>query len=93
MQGAHNNICERALKRAILHRKNSMFYKTENGARVGDLYMSLILTAELAEEDPFDYLVTLLRHPRPAAQTPADWMPWNYGETLGRITSGAAPLN
>ena len=24
-----NNICERALKKAILHRKNSMFYKTE----------------------------------------------------------------
>src|SRR5690606_29976637 len=37
-----NNVCERALKKAILHRKNSYFYKTENGARVGDLYMSLI---------------------------------------------------
>ena len=88
-----NTICERALKRAILHRKNSMFYKTENGARVGDLYMSLILTAELAGEDPFDYLVTLLRHPRPVAQTPADWMPWNYRESLNRITFGAVPSN
>ncbi|MBK8977690.1 MAG: transposase [Planctomycetes bacterium] len=37
-----NNICERALKKAILHRKNAMFYKTPNGARVGDLFMSLI---------------------------------------------------
>ncbi|MGD0222395.1 MAG: transposase [Terriglobia bacterium] len=27
-----NNICERALKKAILHRKNSLFYKTRNGA-------------------------------------------------------------
>jgi hypothetical protein len=35
-----NNICERALKKAILHRKNSLFYKTEKGARVGDLFMS-----------------------------------------------------
>ena len=26
-----NNICERALKRAIRHRKNSMFYKTPKG--------------------------------------------------------------
>lgn len=34
-----NNLCERALKKAILHRKNSLFYKTRNGARVGDLYM------------------------------------------------------
>jgi transposase len=36
-----NNICERALKKAILHRKNALFYKTQNGANVGDLFMSL----------------------------------------------------
>jgi hypothetical protein len=42
-----NNICERALKKAILHRKNSLFYKTLNGAHVGDLCMSLIYTCEL----------------------------------------------
>jgi len=29
-----NTICERALKRAILHRKNALFYKTQNGARL-----------------------------------------------------------
>jgi len=28
-----NSICERVLKKAILHRKNALFYKTENGAR------------------------------------------------------------
>jgi hypothetical protein len=27
---------------AILHRKNSLSYKTLNGARTGDLFMSLI---------------------------------------------------
>jgi hypothetical protein len=27
-----NNLCERALKKAILHRKNSLFYKTRKGA-------------------------------------------------------------
>ena len=37
-----NNICERALKKAILHRTNSLFYKTVYGASVGGLYMSLI---------------------------------------------------
>ena len=86
-----NTICERALKRAVLHRKNALFYKTENGARVGDLYMSLIHTAELAGEDPFDYLVTLLRNPRPVERSPADWMPWNYRESLKRVTSGNPP--
>ncbi|MDD8043784.1 MAG: transposase [Verrucomicrobiota bacterium] len=36
-----NNASERALKKAILHRKNSMFYKTRIGARLGDLFMSI----------------------------------------------------
>jgi hypothetical protein len=42
-----NNICERALKMAILHRKNSLGYKTQNGARLGDRFMSLIHTCRL----------------------------------------------
>lgn len=73
-----NNISERALKRAILHRKNSLFFKTLNGARVADLFMSLIHTAELNDVAPFDYLVALLRNPAQAAASPANWMPWNY---------------
>ena len=57
-----SNIDERALKKAILHRKNSLFYKTENGAEVGDLYMSLIHTCELNDANPFDYLTELQKH-------------------------------
>src|SRR5262249_54283776 len=30
-----NNIVERSLKRAVLHRKNALFYRTLNGAQVG----------------------------------------------------------
>jgi transposase len=77
-----NNVCERALKMAILHRKNAYFYKTENGARVGDLFMSLIHTCELNGVNPLDYLTQLLQHPNELAAHPADWMPWNYRETL-----------
>jgi len=73
-----NNICERALKKAILHRKNSLFYKTENGARVGDLFMSLIYTCQLAETNAFDYLTDLQKHSQDATDDPAAWMPWNY---------------
>jgi len=73
-----NNICERALKKAILHRKNSLFYKTDNGARVGDLYMSLIHTSELNGADPFDYLTQLQRHAKEVRAHPDKWMPWNY---------------
>jgi len=83
-----NNICERALKKAILHRKNAYFYKTLNGAHVGDLFMSLIHTCELNKVNPFDYLVQLQKNAKTAASTPADWMPWNYRHTL---QSTAAP--
>jgi hypothetical protein len=72
-----NNVVERALKKAILHRKNALFYKTMNGARVGDLFMSLIHTCELNRVNPFDYLTELLRHPAEVAVRPAEWMPWN----------------
>lgn len=77
-----NNACERQLKKAILHRKNSLFYKTLNGARVGDLFMSLIYTTELAGENPFEYLTTLLNHAEEVEQAPAAWLPWSYRETL-----------
>jgi hypothetical protein len=77
-----NSICERALKMAIRHRRNSLFYKTENGARIGDLFMSLIHTCQLSSVNPFDYLTQLLRNKEAIARSPADWMPWNYHHTL-----------
>ena len=80
-----NNLCERALKKAILHRKNSLFYKTRNGAQVGDLYMSLIHTCELNDANPFDYLTELQNHATDLAQNPVAWMPWNYRETLQQV--------
>ena len=76
-----SNLVERALKKAILHRKNSLFYKTQNGAEVGDLFMSLIHTCELNGVNPFDYLIELQKHAEELAKHPAAWMPWNYRET------------
>jgi hypothetical protein len=83
-----SNIVERALKRAILHRKNSLFYKTENGAEVGDLFMSLIHTCELNGVNPFDYLTELQKHAAELARDPAAWMPWNYRQTLQPAGTG-----
>jgi transposase len=77
-----NNACERILKKAILHRKASLFYKTENGAHVGDLFMSLIHTCELCQADPFDYLTDLQRNAKEVAANPQNWLPWNYRESL-----------
>ena len=86
-----NNVCERALKKAILHRNNAFFYRTLNGAHVGDVFMSLIHTAELNRIAPFDYLVALQRNASAVAANPAAWMPWNYQATLARSGPGPGP--
>jgi transposase len=85
-----NNIVERALKKAILHRKNSLFYKTRKGAQMGDLFMSLIHTCELNDVNAFDYLTELLRHVEELKQNPSEWMPWSYRDTLTRLAAPAA---
>jgi hypothetical protein len=72
-----NNACEAVIKKAIMHRKNSLFYRSERGAQVGDAFMSLIHTAELNGVQPFDYLVKLLRHAEEVERDPSTWMPWN----------------
>jgi transposase len=73
-----NNICERALKKAILHRKNSLFFKSERGAAVADMFMSLIYTCEQAGASPFDYLKALQDHTEQVETNPSVWMPWNF---------------
>ena len=82
-----NNICERALKRVILHRKNALFFRTKNGARVGDLFMSLIHTCELSDADPFEYLTEILRNTHLLEKNPQAWLPWSYRDTLAQIRS------
>lgn len=79
-----NNICERALKRAIRHRNNSLFFKTLKGAEVGDIYMSLIYTCQLGNANPFEYLQALQIHAHEVLTRPALWMPWNYQEQMKR---------
>ena len=83
-----NNICERALKMAILHRKNSLGYKTQNGARLGDLFMSLIHTCRLCAGNPLDYLTAVYRHAKAAREHPTRWLPWNYKQALPAADTG-----
>ena len=80
-----NDICERLLKSAIRHRNNSLFYKTESGAQVGDILMSLIQTAVQAGGSPFHYLTALQKHSSAVAKNPERWFPWNYKETIKTI--------
>jgi len=82
-----NNICERALKMAILHRKNSLSYKTLNGARTGDLFMSLIHTCRLNGVNPFAYLLAIATHADTVKLIPKAWLPWNYPQALPNTVS------
>ena len=80
-----NNCLERALKVAILNRKNAYFYRTVNGAHVGDVFMSLIETCRRAKANPFDYLTRIQENAIDVVNNPGNWLPWNYKETIGTI--------
>ena len=79
-----SNLVERALKKAIIHRKNSLSYRTANGARVGDIHMSLIHTCELNQVNPQEYLLALRANSEAIEQQPDQWLPWNFREALAR---------
>jgi transposase len=81
-----NDIVERLIKRCVLHRKNSLFYKTLNGAAVGDVLMTLIHTAIAAGKNPFDYLTVLQLHRSAIVKAPADWLPWTYEASAAALS-------
>ena len=80
-----NNISERSLKNAIRQRRASLFYRSINGALVGDVYTALIVTTQLHRGDPFRYLTALFTNYKAIAAAPKDWLPWNYEEALARL--------
>jgi transposase len=77
-----NNTAERAVKIILRYRKNSLFYKNEHGAYVGDVLTSLIETCRLAGANPLDYLRALMENRSAVFADPAAWLPWNYREAL-----------
>jgi len=77
-----NNTAERALKMILRYRKNSLFYKNEHGAYVGDVLTSLIETCRLAGANPLEYLSALMENRSAVFADPAAWLPWNYRDTL-----------
>jgi len=73
-----NNTAERALKRAVLLRKNALFYKNEHGASVGAILQSLIETCRLNGVGAWEYLLTLMRNRSDARANPEAYLPWSY---------------
>lgn len=80
-----NNQTERELKPAQRHRKNSLFFKNELGAAVGDVLLSVIRTCTINGHDPVRYLSTLAKHKARVRAGPQDWLPWNYEQQLSPL--------
>jgi hypothetical protein len=49
--------------------------------------MSLIHTCRLNDANPFDYLTALQSHAELVKANPADWLPWNYTQTVAALPS------
>lgn len=84
------NAVERILKTAIRYRKNSLFFKTEKGARVGDFFMSLFETCDINGVDKVHYLTAVLSNVERAREAPGSWMPWNYRAMLPKPAEATA---
>jgi transposase len=76
-----SNVVERALKRVVLHRKNALFFRTEHGAAVGDILMSVIETCRANGIRIWDYLLQVVRNAQAVREDPAGWLPWTYQPT------------
>ncbi len=63
-------------------RKNSMFHKSEHGAFVAAMLLSLIATCELAGKNPVHYLTELQKNKSSVFKQPHLWFPWNYEATI-----------
>ena len=82
-----SDLVERALKTAITHRKNSLTYRTEVGARTGDIFMSIIQTCMKAEVNPVAYMETIISHSKLVALAPDSWLPWNYQAAVLQVAA------
>jgi hypothetical protein len=72
----HTNEVERALKKPILHRKNSLFFQTFAGSGVADLFTSLFFSAELAGHNPIAFVREALENWSTLARAPESFVPW-----------------
>jgi len=80
-----NNADERLMKRAVLNRKNGLFFKTEFGAYIGDILLSVIETCQLSAINPYHYLIAVQEHHEKVHEDPSSWLPWNFMETISAL--------
>jgi len=79
-----NNVAEQALKAPAMIRKNSYFFKTSNGACVGGIILSVLISCRLNGRNIWNYLVWVLRNMAEVERNPRAFLPWIYkGEGEG----------
>ena len=84
-----NNRMEEGLKVKIRTRKTSHFYKTQTGADVANILISIIMTADRNGVNSFDYLNQLQQNKEAIKANPSAWLPWS--RSWSASTSSADP--
>ena len=79
-----NNATERALRRPALARNNSLFFKTEHGAAVSGLLMSILATCQANAVNAWEYLLSAYRNAQAVREKPEEWLPWRWAELQGQ---------
>jgi hypothetical protein len=74
---------ERALRRPALLRRNALFFKTEHGAYVGSLLLSVLETCKVNGVNAWQYCLAVYRNARAVRARPFDWTPWRWAELQG----------
>jgi transposase len=77
-----NNDNERQLKRSVLNRKNAYFFKTETGAKIADILMSVIETCALNNINVYNYMISIQQNTKKVLENAKGWLPWNYSHNL-----------
>jgi transposase len=85
-----SNIVERALKKAVLLRKNALFFRSQHGADVGSMILSVTGTTRMAGVPVFDYLVDIVRKAQVVRADPRRWLPWAWAARERAPSSAAA---
>ena len=78
-------LVEQAIKTLVLGRKNFLFYRTQHGAFIGDMFMSIIHTCNLNGINAFNYITALQVHSTDVFRNPERWMPWDYELRIAEI--------
>lgn len=82
---------ERAIKKFVLIRKNSLFYKNPKSAARAGVIMSVIATCTAQRASPLDYLAHLYQNEADVMRHPRKWLPWNYQDRLAALAPRDSP--